>query len=143
MSSHIDSSVKLSKPFSSDTVEEKEDLLREAGLYRDKLESQWDGLKTNASEYGKQALIISGVIAASYLVTNALFLNKKGPKEIPDEPEKPVVKQKVYKKKSSFAVGDAVKSLAWTIAIGWARKKLQNYIADDRKPDENIESQNS
>lgn len=140
MNSHIDSSVKLSKPFSSDTVEEKEDLLREAGLYREKLESQWDGLKANASDYGKQALIITGVIAASYLVTNTLLLNKKNSKVIPDEPEKPLVKQKVYKKKSSFAIGDAVQSLAWTMAIGWARKKLQNFIADDRKPDENSES---
>lgn len=140
MNSHIDSSVKLSKPFSSDTVEEKEDLLREAGLYKDKLESQWAGLKDEATEYGKQALIITGVVTASYLLTNALFLKKKKSKTAKEEIEKPVVKEEVYKKKSSFAIGDAVQSLAWTLAVGWARKKLQNYIADDHKPDENIES---
>ena len=140
MSSHIDSSVKLSKPFSSDTLEEKEDLLKEAGLYRDKLESQWEGLKVDASQYGKQALIITGVITVSYLITNALFLKKKGSRTEIEEVEKAVIEQKVYKKKSSFAIADAVQSLAWTLAIGWARKKLQNYIADDQKPDENSES---
>jgi hypothetical protein len=140
MSSHIDSSVKLSKPFSSDTTEEKEDLLKEAGLYREKLESQWDGLKRDASEYGKQALIIGGVVTASFLLTNTFLLKKKEPKSKQAEPEKPVTKEKVYKKKSSFAIGDAVQSLAWTMAISWARKKLQNYIADDREPDENSES---
>ena len=44
------------------------------------------------------------------------------------------------KKKSNFAVMDAVQSLAWTLAVGWARQKLKNYIADDQKPDENSES---
>lgn len=140
MNSNIDSSVKLSKPFSSDTVEEKEDLLREADLYKDKLESQWAGLKYDASRYGKQTLIIAGVVTAGYLLTNVLFLKKKKSKAVKTETEKPVVKEEVYKKKSSFAIGDAVQSLAWTLAVGWARKKLQNYIADDYKPDENIES---
>jgi|GEM_PF-1006868 len=140
MNSHIDSSVKLSKPFSSDTLEEKEDLLKEAGLYRDKLESQWEGLKSDASQYGKHALIITGVVSVSFLITNAFLLKKKGSKVVTDEPEKPVIKQKVYKKRSSFAIGDAVQSLAWTLAVGWARKKLQNFIADDQKPDENSES---
>ena len=140
MNSHIDSSVKLSKPFSSDTLEEKEDLLKEAGLYRDKLESQWEGLKSDASQYGKHALIIAGVVSVSFLITNAFLLKKKGSKVVTDEPEKPVIKQKVYKKRSSFAIGDAVQSLAWTLAVGWARKKLQNFIADDQKPDENSES---
>ncbi len=140
MSSHIDSSVKLSKPFSSDTTEDREDLLREAGLYKEKLDSQWAGLKEDVSQYGKQALIITGVVTASYLVTNALFLKKKKSKTVVEEAEKPVIKEKVYKKKSSFAIGDAVQSLAWTLAVGWARKKLQNYIADDQRTDENIES---
>jgi hypothetical protein len=142
MSAQIDSNVKLSKPFSSDTSEDKQELLREAGLYRDRLETQWDGLKTNATEYGKQVLIIGGVVAAGYLLTDVLLLKKpkKAPGELVSDAQKPVLKQKVKKKKSSFVVIDAVKSLAWTMAIGWAQKKLQNYIADDRKPDEKLDS---
>jgi hypothetical protein len=137
MGTSNDSTVKLSKPFSSDTTEEKEDLLREAGIYRDKLENQWKGLKTDASEYGKRALIIGGVVTTAFLVMKAFLPKEKKTKVIYEETEKPVLKQKVYKKKSSFAVGSAVQSLAWTLAVGWARKKLQNYIADDQEPDEN------
>jgi hypothetical protein len=140
MNTSGESSVKLSKPFSSDTAEDKEDLLKEADLYRDKLERQWGSLKGNASEYGKQALIIGGVVTTTFLVLNALLPkeNKKAARQ--EEAEKPSIKGEVYKKRSSFAVGDAVQSLAWTLAVGWARKKLQNYIADDQEPDENSPS---
>ncbi|WP_159469325.1 hypothetical protein [Dyadobacter sp. 3J3] len=140
-SSPIDSTVKLSKPFSSDTETEKEDLLKEADLYRGKLESQWDNLKQDASGYGKQALIIGGVVVTTYLLLEAVLPNAKKNEKIEiDEPVRPVLKQKVPKKKSKFAVGEAVQSLVWTLAIGWARKKLQNYIADDHESDEDNKS---
>ena len=140
MSSTLDSSVKLSKPFSSDTDQEKRGLLQEADLYRDKLELQWDDLKKDATQYGKQALIIGGVVTSTFLVLNALLPDPKN-KEVIKEKEKPVLKNKKSfgKKKSNFAVGDAVKSLAWTLAVAWARQKLKNYVADDQKPDENSE----
>lgn len=139
MSSTLDSSVRLSKPFSSDTDQDKQDLLEEVDLYREKLESQWGDLKKDASQYGKQALIIGGVITATYIVLQMLLPDtEKG-----EEPVtvKPVEKKKKSngKKKSNFAVGEAVQSLAWTLAIGWARQKLKNYIADDQKPHESSE----
>lgn len=140
MNSSLDSSVKLSKPFSSDTDQEKQDLLQEADLYKDRLEHQWDGLKKDATQYGKQALIIGGVVTTTFIVLNALLPDTKKKEGIKLK-EKPVIKNKksLNNKKSKFAVGDAVKSLAWTLAVAWARQKLKNYVADDQKPDENSE----
>ncbi|WP_254562703.1 hypothetical protein [Dyadobacter diqingensis] len=139
-SSPIDLSVKLSKPFSSDTDAEKEDLLKEAHLYRDKLELQWDDLKKDATDYGKQALIIGGVIATTYLVMEAVLPDAKKKEKGIIEPEKPEVQRAVREKKSNFAIGEVVQSLVWTLAVGWARQKLKNFIADDQEADENIES---
>jgi len=140
MSSSLDSSVKLSKPFSSDTDQEKQNLLLEADLYKDKLELQWDDLKQDATQYGKQALIIGGVITTTYLVMRAVLPTPKEKVEIKPKEKQSLKKPIAVKKKSNFAVVDAVQSLAWTLALGWARQKLKNYIADDQKPDENSES---
>lgn len=129
MSSSIDSSVKITKPFSSDTDKEKEGLLQDADLYRDKLETQWSGLKKEATEYGKQALVIGGVMATTFVVMNALLPKGKKKKEILVEP----VEEKVTKIKTQSAVGQAVQSLAWTLAVGWARQKLKHFIEDERK----------
>ncbi|TDE12079.1 hypothetical protein [Dyadobacter psychrotolerans] len=137
MSQSLDSSVKLSKPFSSNTDEEKESLIYEANLYRDKLEDQWGDLKSDAKQYGKQALIIGGVVTTTFLVLNALLPDtKKKEKEIKGkntERPQPVAKEVKVKKSSENTVKSAVQSLAWTLAIGWARQKLEKYIADDRK----------
>ncbi|WP_426292718.1 hypothetical protein ACN9ML_24405 [Dyadobacter endophyticus] len=132
MSSSIDSSVKITKPFSSDTDKEKEGLLQDADLYRDKLETQWSGLKQEATSYGKQALVIGGVVATTFIVMNALLPKGKKKKEILVEPVEPVEK-KVTKIKSQSVVGQAVQSLAWTLAVGWARQKLKHIIDDERK----------
>ncbi|GGH42298.1 hypothetical protein GCM10007423_38860 [Dyadobacter endophyticus] len=132
MSSSIDSSVKITKPFSSDTDKEKEGLLQDADLYRDKLETQWSGLKQEATSYGKQALVIGGVVATTFIVMNALLPKGKKKKEILVEPVEPVEK-KVAKIKSQSVVGQAVQSLAWTLAVGWARQKLKHIIDDERK----------
>ncbi|WP_138480716.1 hypothetical protein [Dyadobacter bucti] len=134
MSSSIDSSVKLTKPFSSDTDLDKRDLQQDAELYRDKLELQWSDLKHDATNYGKQALVIGGVIATTYVIMNAVLPDyKKGKKTVEEEPEIRVEKKKSSKKKAQFAVGQAVQSLAWTLAVGWARQKLKHLIADDQK----------
>ncbi|MFC6194403.1 hypothetical protein ACFP1I_22510 [Dyadobacter subterraneus] len=116
-------------------------MLKEADLYRDKLESQWDNLKQDASGYGKQALIIGGVVVTTYLLLEAILPDAKKKEKIElAEPVRPVLKQTVPKRKSKFAVGEAVQSLVWTLAVGWARKKLQNYIADDHESDEDNKS---
>jgi hypothetical protein len=137
MSQLPDSSIKLSKPFSSDTDEDMQVLMHDASVYRDQLEGQWDDLKTDAKEYGKQALIIGGVVTTTFLVLNALLpdtgKDKKNSVIAHAEPEVKKVKAKLQNKNT---VVGAVQSLAWTLAIGWARKKLQNYIADDRKTNE-------
>ena len=140
MSSSVDSSVKLSSPFSSDTDEEKQVLMQDVDLYRDKLEHQWGDLKTDASKYGKQALIIGGVVATTFVVMNALLPNPKKKEKIIKESNKLAAEKVKTKKKSQFAVGKAVQSLAWTLAIGWARQKLTNYIANDYKPNEDSEA---
>ncbi|MCF2489992.1 hypothetical protein [Dyadobacter sp. CY347] len=138
MSASIDSSVKITKPFSSDTDKDKQDLLLDADLYKDKLELQWSGLKTDATEYGKKALIIGGVVATTYVVMNAILpKNKKDIRAAEEEAEAferaQAFKAGEAKQKSKFAVGAAVQSLAWTLAVGWARQKLKHLIADDRK----------
>ncbi|WP_353722274.1 hypothetical protein [Dyadobacter sp. 676] len=132
MSSSIDSSVKITRPFSSDTDKDKEGLLQDADLYREKLETQWSGLKKDATEYSKQALVIGGVVVTTFLVMNALLPKGKKKKEILVEPVKPVEKE-VSKIKTQSAVGQAVQSLAWTLAVGWARQKLKHFIEDERK----------
>lgn len=132
MSSSTDSSVKITKPFSSDTDKDKEGLLQDADLYRDKLEVQWNGLKQEATEYGKQALVIGGVLATTFVVMNALLPKDKKKKEVYVNPVEPD-KIKVSKIKTQSAVGQAVQSLAWTLAVGWARQKLKHFIEDERK----------
>ena len=77
MSSPIDSSVKVTKPFSSDTDRDKQELQLDAEVYREKLETQWHGLKTDATAYGKQALVIGGVVATTFVVMNALLPKTK------------------------------------------------------------------
>lgn len=122
-----------SQPFSSDSVEEKQELLEEAELYKEKLEKQWDGIKSEAGQYGKQALVIGGVVTATYLLMNAVLpKNKKEKKPLTEE----AVKRNV-RKKSGFPVKGAIQSLVWTVAVGWAQDKLKKYIADDGEPDEN------
>lgn len=96
MSQLPDSSIKLSRPFSSDTDEELQVLMHDASVYREKLEGQWDDLKTDAKEYGKQALIIGGVVTTTFLVLNALLPDTGKKKKVVKlaEPEPEVKKIK-------------------------------------------------
>jgi hypothetical protein len=136
-----DSTIQLSKPFSSDTEEDMQVLMHDASVYRDKLEGQWDDLKTDAKEYGKHALIIGGVVTTTYLVLNALLPNpKKNEKAVKFVASEPMEEKVKFKSQSQNTVVSAVQSLAWTLAVGWARQKLKNYIADDRNSNENSES---
>jgi cell division protein FtsL len=133
MNSPIDSSVKI-RPFSSDTDKDKQDLLQDADIYRDKLEHQWSDLKTEATGFGKQALVIGGVVATTYLVMNALLPKSKKTTEESQPEELVLVEKDQFKKhKSQSSVGQAIQSIAWTLAVGWARKKLKHIIEDERK----------
>lgn len=135
MSQLPDSSIKLSRPFSSDTNEEMQLLMHDANVYREKLEGQWDGLKMEAQEFGKNALIIGGVVTTTFLVLNVLLPDTGEGERITKLTETgPEIKKK--KHKSQHTVLSAVQSLAWTLAMGWARNKLKSYIADDRKTNE-------
>lgn len=141
MSGISDSSVKLSKPFSSDTDEDMQVLLHDASVYKNKLEGQWDELKTDAKEYGKQALVIGGIVTATFVVMNALLPDtKEKTRAVKLVESEPVEREVKIKNQTQNTVISAVQSLAWTLAIGWARQKLKNYIADDRNANENNES---
>jgi len=59
--------------------------LLDADLYKDKLELQWNGLKSDASNYGKQALIIGGVVATTFIVLNAVLPKSKKDKIAEEE----------------------------------------------------------
>ncbi|CAG5071487.1 hypothetical protein DYBT9623_03487 [Dyadobacter sp. CECT 9623] len=143
MSTPIDSSVKITKPFSSDTDRDKQDLLLDADIYRDKLENQWTDLKTDATAYGKQALIIGGVVATTFVVMNAFLPKTKKDKQREEAKKRQeeaeenqlhlVTNKKLDKVKKESQVAAAVQSLAWTLAVGWARKKLKHLIEDERK----------
>lgn len=143
MSTPIDSSVKITKPFSSDTDKDKQDLLLDADIYRDKLENQWSELKTDATEYGKKALVIGGVVATTFVVMNAFLPKSKKDKEKEaaknrneeaQENQLHLISEKRLKKeKRQSQVGQAVQSLAWTLAVAWARQKLKHIIEDERK----------
>lgn len=141
MNALSDSTIKLSKPFSSDTEEDMQVLMHDASVYRDKLEGQWDDLKTDAKQYGKHALVIGGVVTTTFLLLNAFLPDPKKKakplKLVESEPEEKEVK---LKSQSQNTVVSAVQSLAWTLAVGWARQKLKNYIADDRNSNDNSES---
>jgi len=141
MSPSTDTPVKITKPFSSDTARDKEDLQLDAEIYRDKLENQWTNLKVEATEYGKQALVIGGVVTTTFLVMNAFLPKTKKDKERErlkaEEQERPQLvladKKKVEKAKTQSHVLQAVQSLAWTLAVGWARQKIKHMIEDERK----------
>ena len=142
MSSSIDSSVKVTKPFSSDTDKEKQELLHDADLYKERLEGQWVNLKSDATEYGKKALVIGGVVATTFVVMNAFLPKSKKDKErekakeIEKQRENELVlvkKSEISKNNTQATVVQAVQSLVWTVAIGWARQKLKHLIEDERK----------
>lgn len=137
MSQLSDSSFKLSKPFSSDTDEEMQHLMDDATFYRSKLEGQWGDLKSGAKEYGKHALIIGGIVTATFLVMNALLPDAEEELEEEIEPVSQKIKEKV---KTENTVVNAAKSLVWTLAIGWAQQKLKNFIANDDNGNEDSEA---
>ncbi|TDB69046.1 hypothetical protein [Arundinibacter roseus] len=126
---------KHTQPFSSDTHRQKEELKAEVDEFRQRLDAQWADLQTNALHYGKQALVIGGVIASVYVLLEALLPNEEETQPIP-MPERPARVQN----RDEFQIGSALRSLAWTLAVGWARQQLSHYIEAENKPDAARES---
>lgn len=119
------------KPFSSDTVRQKELVKEKAQVYRQKVDAQWQELQTDARHYGKQALVIGGVFAGVYVVMNAL---------LPSDEEEQIDEVKdqvrfVAPERKSSSVGKALGGLAISFAIGWARQKLSHYVEAEKKTD--------
>jgi hypothetical protein len=123
----------ISQPFSTDTLSEEAELKNKVAEYRERLEMQWDDLKTNAVSYGKQALIIGGVLLTAYILLEKLLPDedKEEGEDVVDA-EYTVVKTE---RESGFSVGSAIQSLAWTLAANWAKEKLYTYMQEDRETD--------
>jgi hypothetical protein len=135
-------SPKHSKPFSSDTLRKKEELRETVDGYRQKLDAQWQELQTNTTLYGKQALVIGGIIAGVYLLLETI-LPKADDEEEFEEKEivaKTPPKIQKIKSESDFKIGKALQGLAWTLVSGWARQQFSNYIAAQTKSDAPKES---
>jgi hypothetical protein len=125
----------ISQPFSTDTQSEQEELKNLVEIYRQRLENQWADLKENAAQYGKQALVIGGVLLTAYLLLEAL-LPKNDEKEEVKEEELKVIKPK---KEAGFSIGGAIQGLAWTLAANWAQQKLIHYMQEDQGTNAQIE----
>lgn len=119
----------ISQPFSTDTQSEEAELKNKVAEYRERLEIQWEDLKTNAVSYGKQALIIGGVLLTAYILLEKL-LPEEEKEEVGEieEAEYTVVKTQ---KESGFSIGGAVQSLALTLAANWAKEKLYSYLQEE------------
>lgn len=136
-------SPKHSKPFSSDTLREKEELREAVEGYRQRLDTQWHELQTNASLYGKQALVIGGVIAGVYLLLETILPKADDEEEYEEAdvvPAEPPVKIQKVKSESDFKISKALQGLAWTLATGWARQQISNYIAAQTQSNASEES---
>lgn len=127
----------ISQPFSTDTLSEEAELKNKVAEYRERLEMQWEDLKTNAVSYGKQALIIGGVLLTAYILLEKLLPDedKEEDEEVVDA-EYTVVKTE---KESGFSVGSAIQSLAWTLAANWAKEKLYTYMQEERETNASTE----
>jgi hypothetical protein len=124
------------KPFSSDTPREKEQMQETVEGYRQQMDAQWQELKGDATHYGKQALIIGGVVAGVYLLMDALLPAEDSTEEEP-QASAPVPPE-VSRPKSTdegLSVGKALRGLAWTFAVGWARKQLTHFVEAEKKTD--------
>lgn len=119
----------ISQPFSTDTQSEREELKTLVETYRNRLETQWEDLKDNATHYGKQALIIGGTLLAAYVLLEALLPDED--KEEPAPPPQGNSEPVAVKKESGFSIGGALQSLAWTLALNWAQQKLSLYMQEE------------
>lgn len=118
----------ISQPFSTDTQSERDELKTLVETYRNRLETQWEDLKDNATHYGKQALIIGGSLLAAYLLLEALLPDEDKEESAHSQNNSEPV---AVKKESGFSIGGALQSLAWTLALNWAQQKLSLYMQEE------------
>lgn len=121
------------KPFSSDTPRQKELLKEQVEGYRQQLNAQWQELQTNATHYGKHALIVGGVVAGVYVVLNTLLPEEE--EETIDQQPRPIGLVALAQESSSIGptIGKALRGIAWSLAIGWARQKVSHYLEAEKK----------
>ncbi|WP_428655062.1 hypothetical protein [Runella sp.] len=114
------------EPF-GDTNGRKVELKSTTEGYRRLLEEKLEDLKIDAAEIGKQAIVIGGVIAAVYLLVDALLPEDEPEIKVKNGSNVPVVIER-HEEKTSW-VTKAVVSYAVTWALGMAREKLIDYLA--------------
>ncbi len=126
---------KISTPFTSRTEEEKDVLNERLNLYKDKLDDQLSGIKSDLSEYGKRAAIIGGVILGVYGLLNLIL------PEADDEEPLRSAEEIAPAKKAGIGVplAGAIQSILWTVAMSWAKEKVKDFVVADKSA--NIESE--
>ncbi len=126
---------KISTPFTSSTEEEKEVLNERLNLYKDKLDDQWSGIKSDLSEYGKRAAIIGGVVLGVYGLLNLIL-----PAADDDEEQyEAAVAAPAKKAGLGVPLAGAIQSILWTVAMSWAKEKVRDFVVADKSA--NIESE--
>ncbi len=125
---------KMSTPFTSRTEEEKDVLNERLNLYKDKLDDQWSGIKSDLSEYGKRAAVIGGVILGVYGLLNLIL------PEADDEPQHSAEEIAPAKKAGiGVPLAGAIQSILWTVAMSWAKERVKDFVVADKSA--NIESE--
>ncbi len=126
---------RYAKPFSSDTIRNKELLKVNVAGYRQKMEAQWQELQTDARHYGKQALVIGGVFAGVYVLMNALLPDPDEGESGKEKDQEKTVMSKRETSSGGLAMGKVLRGLAVSFAVGWARQKLSHYTEAEKKTD--------
>lgn len=121
------------EPF-GDTNGRKAELKQTSDSYRQLLEDKINDLKADASQVGKQALVIGGTLAVVYLLLE-LFLPDDDPENsLKGDSAAPIMLQ--APNESSSWLTKAVTSYAVTWALGLAREKLMEFLATQQHTNE-------
>ncbi len=127
---------KISPPFTSSTEEEKDVLSERLNLYKDRLDDQWSGIKSDLSEYGKRAAVIGGVVLGVYGLLNLILPDA----DDEEEPRRsPADAGPVKKAGIGIPLAGAIQSILWTVAMNWAKEKVKDFVVADKSA--NIESE--
>ncbi|AEI48594.1 hypothetical protein [Runella slithyformis] len=114
------------EPF-GDTNGRKAELTSALEGYRSLLEKKMEDLKIDATEMGKQVLIIGGTVAAVYLLLNTLLPEEETHHNVKPSSNLPTVIER-HEQKTSW-VTKAVTSYVVTWILGIAQQKLMDFLA--------------